>query len=221
MLENWREQRSQKAQARQASKAQTALQEQRSAWELEEAELQAQLELVTSFKGEAAAGILMQPGEAAFAQIHNSSLMGEVREAGQFVAGSQGLSFPIGSLGGRSIRYRVGRTKGHFEQGEVHTAGIDQGELVITNQRILFLGAKKTIECKLSKALSVHADEDGMLTVSVSNRQAPMVVSFGSTICGWLSLRLDLALAVFRGDTEALADRIRQDLAEHASTKPA
>ena len=205
-----------------AAKAEQAKAEEIAAgWRSEQAELEAQLELVSSYQGEPARGVLMQAGESAFAQIGRCALLGDIKERGHFVAGSQGLSIPIGSIGGRTVRYRVGSTRGHYEPGAVHVGGVDEGQLVITDQRILFLGAKKTIECKLAKVVSAEVDDEGTITVAVSNRQAPMAVNVGSGTADWLRLRLDLAIARFQGQGDALVAALRQQLEQHQAQRPA
>lgn len=220
MFEDFKQRRAQRAAERSAAAEQARAATALHAWQAEQDELEAQLELVTTYQGQAAQGVIMQPGEAAFAQIGSCALLGEVKERGHFVAGSQGLSIPIGSIGGRAVRYRVGATRGHYEPGEVHVGGIDEGQLVITDQRILFLGAKKTIECKLAKVVSAVVDDEGVITVAVSNRQSPMSVAVGSPIADWLRLRLDLAVARFQGQGEQLAEQVRGQLAAHQASRP-
>lgn len=221
MFEEFKQRRAERQAAKAAAAEQARAAQAASTWSNEQAELEAQLELVTSYEGEPARGVIMQPGEAAFAQVGSCALLGDIKERGHFVAGSQGLSIPVGSIGGRAIRYRVGATRGHYEPGEVHVGGVDEGQLVITNQRILFLGAKKTIESKLAKVVSAEVDDDGTITVAVSNRQSPMSVAVGSATADWLRLRLDLAVARYQGNVDQLAAKLREQVEQHAAARPA
>jgi hypothetical protein len=76
----------------------------------------------------------------------------------QFVGGSQGFSFPIGHTG---IRYRVGSYRGHAVQ-QNYIAHLDQGSLVITNQRVAFVGGVKSVSVNLEKILHVEVYRDAI-----------------------------------------------------------
>jgi hypothetical protein len=76
----------------------------------------------------------------------------------QWVGGSQGFSFPIGHTG---IRYRVGSFHGHPIEQQSLTK-LDSGTLVITDQRIAFIGKKKSTSITLAKLLHVECYSDGV-----------------------------------------------------------
>jgi hypothetical protein len=86
----------------------------------------------------------------------------------QFVGGSHGLSLPIGHTG---IRYRVGSFRGHAVQ-QSFIAHLDQGSLVITNQRIAFVGNVKSVAVNLEKILHVEVYKDA-LAVFREGKEAP------------------------------------------------
>ncbi|HSS95039.1 MAG TPA: hypothetical protein VLR46_13780, partial [Candidatus Dormibacteraeota bacterium] len=74
------------------------------------------------------------------------------------VGGSQGFSFPIGHTG---IRYRVGSFHGHpVEQSSL--TKLDSGTLVLTNQRIAFIGQLKSTSVPFPKLLHVECYSDGV-----------------------------------------------------------
>ncbi len=75
----------------------------------------------------------------------------------QFVGGSQGLSIPLG----HGFRYRVGSFRGHPIQSEL-LAQLDVGTLVITNQRLVFLGAKRDVSTPVAKLLQVEPFSNGI-----------------------------------------------------------
>ena len=86
----------------------------------------------------------------------------------QWVGGSQGLSFPIGHTG---IRYRVGSFHGHpIEQQFL--AHLDAGQLVVTNQRIAFIGPLKSTTIPLAKLLHVECYSDAV-AVFMEGRENP------------------------------------------------
>jgi hypothetical protein len=86
----------------------------------------------------------------------------------QWVGGSQGFSFPIGHTG---IRYRVGSFHGHPIEQQSLTK-LDSGRLVITNQRIAFIGTTKSTSIPLAKLLHVECYSDG-IAVFQEGRENP------------------------------------------------
>lgn len=85
-----------------------------------------------------------------------------------FVGGSQGVSLPIGHTG---IRYRVGTFKGHPVQ-ESTVSTVDSGQLVLTDQRLAFVGAVKAVSIAYAKVLHVEAYTDA-LAVFREGKEAP------------------------------------------------
>ena len=173
-----------------------------------------------SFPGEQSSEIILKKGEALFASVTNVSLIEERRGAGQWQGRSSGLSIPIGSIGGRSVRYRVGSSRGHFVQGTPVPTAIDIGTLFITNQRAVFQGARQTRECRFDKLVGIQHTADGSTIFSVSNRQKPTVVHYGPALTDWLDFRLDLALAHYRDEVPALVARLKDDLAMIDAGRP-
>jgi hypothetical protein len=86
----------------------------------------------------------------------------------QWVGGSQGVSFPILHTG---IRYRVGSYHGHPVQQEF-LGKLDSGTLVITNQRIAFIGAAKSTSTPFAKLLHVECYSDAV-AVFLEGRENP------------------------------------------------
>jgi hypothetical protein len=91
-----------------------------------------------------------------------------------FVGGSQGMSFPIGHTG---IRYRLGTFRGHPVTQDV-IRQIDQGTLVLSNQRLVFIGASKSTSTPLPKLLHVEVYTDG-LGVFQEGRENPNIYLIG------------------------------------------
>jgi hypothetical protein len=163
--------------------------------------------------------LILKKGEVAVATVTNVGLIEERRGAGQWQGGSQGVSFPIGSIGGRSVRYRVGATRGHYVQGEPHPTAVDHGVMTVTNQRIVYLGASKTSECTFQKLLGIQHSPGG-ITISVSNRQKPTVIFFGDSLDDWVTNRLSIALALFNGDEAAVQRQLQTQIQEMEDKKP-
>lgn len=89
----------------------------------------------------------------------------------QSQGGYSGFSFPIGKTG---IRYRVGGYKGHSVEVGTKRVPADDGFLVISSQRAVFIGNKKTIELPYSKLVNLTVFSDGV-QFHESNRQAAPV----------------------------------------------
>jgi hypothetical protein len=189
------------------------------AWQSEHDELTAVLQAATTRQGLASSDIMLKRGEMVFATVSNASLVEDRRGPGHYAGRSQGVSIPIGSVGGRSIRYRVGASKGHFVQGDLHAEGVDAGQLIFTNQRVLFVGSKKTVECAFAKLISADV-EDGDIYLSVSNRQNVTRVHYGSKLDGWVHIRLALAMSIARGDADQFAAQVQAQLNELEAKKP-
>ena len=178
------------------------------------------LELAQTFPGESSSEIMLKADEGVFAKVTGASLVEERRGAGHYTGHSSGVSIPVGSLGGHQVRYRVGATRGHFVQGDPVPTSIDTGTLYVTNQRVIFQGGRQTRECLFAKLVGFQHDPAGSTTFSVSNRQKPTTVHYGTKVAGWVDFRLDLALAHYRSTLPALVARLQADLAQYAQTEP-
>jgi hypothetical protein len=179
------------------------------------------LECAESYAGSGSDQLILKPGEAIFLTVTGAALVEERRGPSQWRGRSQGFSIPVGSLGGRSIRYRVGATRGHVAQGAEVPTAIDRGTLYVTSRRVIFQGARQTRECPYAKLIGFqHSDAEGSTTFSVSNRQTPTTVHYGPAVSAVFDFRLDLALAHFRGTLAELVGGLRQDLAQIDASRP-
>ena len=179
------------------------------------------LETAETFNGVGANEIMLKSGEAVFYKVTGVALVAERRGPGQWKGHSQGFSIPVASVHGRSIRYRAGVTRGHVVQGAPVSAAIDRGTVYVTNQRVVFAGTKQTRECAFAKLVGFqHEDAEGSTTFSVSNRQQPTTIHYGSALSGTFDYRLDLALAHFRGTMPAFIEDLREGLAQIDAARP-
>jgi len=203
---------------RRAQRAETLHAEALAAWKDEFDELASVLQTARAKTGMPSQSLVLKTGEAVFARVTGVGLI-EMRSTREWQGGSQGISIPIGSIGGRSVRYRVGNTKGHSAQGTPAPQAVDRGEMNITNQRIVFIGASKTLECQFPKLVALQQGT-GQISVSVSNRPKPTVLNYGASLDGWVKNRLSLALSIFHGKAEDFADSVAQSLKQLEATKP-
>jgi hypothetical protein len=90
--------------------------------------------------------------------------------------GFSGFSIPIGRTG---IRYRFGGYRGHSVVVGTERVAADQGTLVVSSQRAVFLGDKRTIEMPYAKLVDLRQFTDGV-QFHVSNRQTAPVFQVGA-----------------------------------------
>lgn len=178
------------------------------------------VDLAAGFAGATTTEIMLKPGEALFYKVTSTSLVEERAGKGHYQGGSTGVSVPIGSVHGRSVRYRVGATRGHYVQGAPAPTAVDTGTTFITNQRVIFQGARQTRECLFAKLIAASHDATGETTLSVSNRQKPTTIHYGAALSGDFEFRLELALAHFRGTAPELVAQMRQHLTQIEAERP-
>jgi hypothetical protein len=205
----------QEEQAQAAAKQAAALAE----WTAQVQEVRGLLAVASGQSVRGATSLILKKDETSVAEITNVGFIEDRKGAGQWKGASQGVSFPIGHIGGRTVRYRVSGSRGHYVQGAPIPTAVDRGTLTITNQRIVFQGSKKTAECAFSKLLGIQHGTGG-LTISVSNRQKPTVVYFGNALDDWVANRLSIALALFNGDSAEIVTQLQSQIAELESQKP-
>ena len=227
MLERHKEKKAEKERAAAAAEAahQQAVAEQAKhaaldVWSHQMEELQRLMALASGDGPSSLPGLMFKSGEVGIAQITNVSLVEDRKGPGQWQGSSQGVSFPIGKIAGRSVRYRVGSTRGHYVQGAPAPTAVDSGNLSITNQRLVYQGAKKTSESTFPKLLGIQKFSGG-ITISVSNRQKPTTLFFGSQLDEWVETHMSIALALYNGEADAVKTQLQSQLDDLQSAKPA
>ncbi len=199
--------------AHREKKAEKAYEAALARWTEQRAEYAALLEVATSFEGDETDEILLRNGERLFFEVTGASLVEERRGPGHYEGASSGLSIPVATIGGRSVRYRVGASRGHYVAGTPSPTAVDTGTVFLTNERVVFTGSSSTRECAFSKLIGVHHDDaEGTSSFAVSNRQKPMVVHYGPKVSAAFDFRTDLALAHYRGSVDDLVGHLRTEL---------
>ncbi len=165
--------------------------------------------------------LLLHAGEALIGTVGQAGLIEEHRQGGHYVAGSQGVSIPIGTVAGRSVRYRVGRTKGHYVPGALTPTAVDHGPLYITDQRIVFVGAQHTKECRYDKIVSLHHTPDGVCTIGLSGRVNNVMFRYGGEAAAFVDFCLNLGLARFHGHGDEFLADAEQQVKDLAAAEPA
>jgi hypothetical protein len=192
-----------------------------SQWQEARDECASLLAIAETFTGQPSSEIMLKSGEAVFAKVAGASLVEDRRGPGHWDGRSSGFSFPVASIGGHSVRYRVGRTRGHYVQGAPTPTAIDTGNLYITNRRVIFQGTRQTRECLFDKLLGYqHDTANGSTIFSVSNRQKATVIHYGTEVSQWFAFRLDLALAHYKTEVPLLVTQLQQELRGLDANRP-
>ncbi len=188
-------------------------------WNAQLSELETLLAIARGTLSVTLGHLMVAPGERAVGEVTNVGLVQERRGAGHYEGASQGVSFPIGHVAGRSVRYRVGATRGHYVQGAPQPTAVDTGTMSITDRRLVYQGAQHTSECDFARLVGID-HQPGQITVSVSNRAHPTVLHYGTAIDEWVESRLTLALALFKGQADQVVEGLNAQIAELHATRP-
>lgn len=189
-------------------------------WTADQEQLDTFLNAAKTFNGfdpSLATGFVLKPGENPFLQISSAALIEPRAMPGHWQGASQGVSFRIA----KGVRYRVGASRGTYVPGPTSPTAIDSGDALLTQRRLVFRGPKATREWLFDKLIGyAHSDDSTWTAIQVSNRQKTSGIGYGATNAQEFHFRLELALAVWRGDRAPLIAAIEAQQAEHARTRP-
>ncbi len=146
-------------------------------------------------------GVLLKKGEVAHLVLENVGLVEPRRGPSTWVGGSQGVSFHVA----KRVTYRVGATKGHLVQGDEAPTIIDTGTGVVTNQRIIFIGAKRTTEWAYVNLLGFSLEQTGTAIFNVSNRQKASGLSYPFYMDSIVDAAVSATIAAYAGPDEYAA----------------
>jgi hypothetical protein len=191
------------------------------AWRHESADLQDELEFAIDppRSGDTAAGSLaLHKGEGVLLVGSGAALVEPKRLPGQWVGGSSGFSFRVM----KGVRYNVGRSRGTYSPGAEVATSIAVGTVTITNQRVVFQSDREAREFSFTKLLGYQHDPARPLTYfQMSNRKKVSGIGYDGENARTIRFRLALALAQFRGETEALVRDLKAEIAKHEAARPA
>jgi len=108
------------------------------------------------------AGIMLHKNEIVLCALPSS--LAEDKTTRQRVGGYAGYSIPVGY----GVRFRVGSYRGRTISHEQLTT-VDQGTVIVTTQRIVFNGSRRTVAIPLGKVLNTVLYRDGV-DVRTDNR---------------------------------------------------
>jgi len=192
-------------------------------WQEGDAHLQSLLQVATNFNGQTSAenpnlALMLKRTERAFWTLRGAGLVEPRRGPGQWQGGYSGFSFRVA----KGVRYHVGGTRGHYVQGQEAPTVIDTGTATITDQRLVFQGAKQSREWAFSKLLGYqHFDSPSWTAIQVSNRQKTSGIMCDAATAGDFQFRLALGLAHYNGQVDQLVAQLQAQLQQHQAVKPA
>ncbi len=97
------------------------------------------------------------------------------RQPSRYVGGSSGVSVPVGG----GVRFKVGAQRGTIVPGAEMQMDKDQGIVLLTNERLIFVGPVKNQEWNFDKLLMLSTNEDESdYIINVSNRKTVSGVRF-------------------------------------------
>lgn len=70
-----------------------------------------------------------------------------------------------------------------------------------TDRRIVYQGVARLTECLFTKQRGTQRSS-GVVTISVSRRQMPTALHFGSSLDDWVSDRVSIATNPYQGDRD-------------------
>ena len=160
---------------------------------------------------------IQKPGEIvlwkAQGQFHEAG-----RGAGSYQGSSQGLSIPVVA----GIRYRVGATRGTFVSGDPIQNYGEVGDVILSNQRVMFNGMFNTKEWAFAKwnGAAASADETDYI-FHVSNRQKTSGVLFSAHDGREFNRFLSCALIAAEYGMDRVIKEIDKNVKELEEDKPA
>lgn len=191
------------------------------AWDTHVAAVREMAQMAHSWTGvpvDPADGIIGKPGEKAYLSLQGAGLIEPRHLPGHYTGQSQGFSIPVV----KGIRYHVGSTRGTFQQGAEVPTPIDQGVVLISDQRVVFAGSKYTREWLYPKLVGFHHNDQMPWTaLQVSNREKVSGILYTVQAETTVRFRLELALAQFSGSRATFAASIDHQLAELVAAEPA
>jgi hypothetical protein len=136
-------------------------------------------------------GFMLKKGEFAVAYLQVGYLE-NVRAPTQYSGGYGGVSFPIFG----KVRLNTGKTGGKITQGAESINVTDQGPLLITNQRIMFAGTKRSREWRFDKMMSCSHSPEGTTIFAMTGAAKPTGIAYGKKAATEVQFRIELASAI-------------------------
>jgi hypothetical protein len=161
-------------------------------------------------------GFMMTKDEFPIAHLEGVAYLEIVRAPTRYSGGYGGVSFPIF---GR-VRINTGRTGGKVIPGEESISPTDQGNALVTNERIMFTGSKRTHEWKFAKLISMSHTPHGYTVFAPAGRGKPAGLGYGVSVSSEVQFRLELAAAFALGTLDRFEQELSAEQTHHRDERP-
>ncbi len=161
-------------------------------------------------------GFLFNDGERGVAYMPGTLFLEVVRAPSSYSGGYGGVSFP---LFGR-VRVNTGRMRGQVTPGDESIKWTDEGTTMVTTERIMFTGAKRTQEWKFAKMMSITHHAPGYSIFATSGKSKPTGIGFGPDVATEVQFRIELAAAIARNQLPRYLGELEAEKAKHDAEMP-
>lgn len=161
-------------------------------------------------------GIRLEHGEVAVADISGALLVETTRQPTRYDGGYGGVSFPL--IG--PLRLEGGRQRGRLVPGDESLEVIDEGRVVLTTRRAIFVGGLRASEWRHDNLLTVVHDPDGMTLLIVNDRRLNSGFAYAPEVAVEVQFRVELALAVHAEQLDRLQASLQAEIARHRQLRP-
>jgi hypothetical protein len=161
-------------------------------------------------------GFMMTNDEFPIAHLEGVVYLEIVRAPTRYSGGYGGVSFPIF---GR-VRINTGRTGGKVIPGDESISPTDQGNALVTNDRIMFTGSKRSHEWKFAKLINMTHTPQGYTVFAPSGRGKPAGLGYGVSVSSEVQFRLELAAAFALGTLDRFAQELEVEQTHHRDERP-
>jgi len=157
-------------------------------------------------------------GETLFGVFSDCRLIEVKRGAGSYQGSYAGFSYRVS----KNLRAHVGGSRGTYVQGAEELRITDEGEVVVTNQRVVFQGQHNSREWSFSKLISAQHDQVRPISmIHVSNRMKVSGVAYKVEQASQVRFAIELGAALQSGTNHALAGTLEAERDAHARLRPA
>lgn len=159
-------------------------------------------------------GFMLKKDEFAVAYLTDIGYIEIVKAPSRYSGGYGGVSFPI--FGG--LRLNTGRMAGGSIEGAESMTLTDEGNVLITNRRIMYAGGKRSHEWRFDKMLSVSHLAGG-ISIFAMNTGKPTGIGYGEPNEREIQFRIEIAAAMaldtldrFRRELQAEKDKLTAEM---------